>query len=59
MDFRLRPAEPSDLEFIWRLRVATMKHVIEAAYGWGAAKGHGLGRALVEYCQRQARQAGK
>ena len=34
MDFRLRPAEPSDLEFIWRLRVATMKHMIEQAYGW-------------------------
>jgi hypothetical protein len=31
MDFRLGPAEPSDLESIWRLRVATMKHTIEEA----------------------------
>ena len=36
-DFRLRPAEPSDFEFIWRLRVATMQHMIEAAYGWDEA----------------------
>ena len=33
MDFRLRPAEPTDREFIWRLRVATMKDMIEAAGG--------------------------
>jgi hypothetical protein len=37
MDFRLRPAKPSDREFIWRLRVATMKDMIEAAYGWDEA----------------------
>src|SRR6185295_6815941 len=37
MDFRLRPAEPTDREFIWRLRVATMKDMIEAAYGWDEA----------------------
>jgi ribosomal protein S18 acetylase RimI-like enzyme len=37
MDFRLRSAEPSDLEFIWRPRVATMKETIEAAYGWDEA----------------------
>jgi len=104
MDFRLRPAEPTDREFIWRLRVATMKDMIEAAYGWDEAtqrayadeslggmivlvgeepvgvltladwadqlhvvwmaiqsevQGRGLGRALVEHCQRQALQAGK
>ena len=41
MDFRLRPAEPSDLEFIWRLRVATMKAAIEAAYGWHEATQRG------------------
>ncbi|RPH48823.1 MAG: GNAT family N-acetyltransferase [Planctomycetota bacterium] len=104
MDFRLRPAEPSDLEFIWHLRVATMRHMIEEAYGWDEAterayaaeslggmivlvgekpvgvvtladwgdqlhvvwmaiasevQGRGLGRALVESCQRQAQQARK
>jgi ribosomal protein S18 acetylase RimI-like enzyme len=104
MDFRLRRVEPSDLDFIWRLRVATMKHMIEEAYGWDegtqrayaeeslggmivsvgekpvgvltladwgdqlhlvwmaiAAEVHGLGlgRALVEYCQRRAREVRK
>jgi ribosomal protein S18 acetylase RimI-like enzyme len=104
MDFRLRPAQPSDREFIWRLRAATMRDMIEAAYGWdettqrayadeslggmivlvgdepvgvltladwgdelhvvwmaiqSEAQGRGLGRALIEHCQREALQAGK
>ena len=104
MEFRLRPVEASDLEFIWRLRVATMKDMIERAYGWDEAtqrgyaqeslggmivlvgekpvgvvtladwgdqlhlvwmaiasdvQGRGLGRALVEYCQRRAQQERK
>jgi GNAT superfamily N-acetyltransferase len=103
MAFRLRPAEPADREFIWRLRVATMKDMIGAAYGWdettqrayadeslgglivlvgeepvgvltladwgdqlhvvwmaiqSEVQGRGLGRALVEHCQREALQAG-
>jgi ribosomal protein S18 acetylase RimI-like enzyme len=34
MTFRLRPAEEADLDFIWRLRVATMKETISESYGW-------------------------
>lgn len=34
MRFRLRKARPADLDFIWRLRVATMKEVISESYGW-------------------------
>ena len=104
MEFRLRPAEPSDLDFIWRLRQVTMRPVIEASYGWDEAtqRGYaqesllgtivlvgdepagvmtladwgdqlhlvwmavaphaqrrGLGSALIEYCQRRARELSK
>ncbi len=34
MRFRLRPADSSDFDFIWRLRAETMKAVISEAYGW-------------------------
>ncbi len=34
MTFRLRKAEEADLDFIWRLRVATMKEAISQSYGW-------------------------
>ena len=34
MTFRLRKAEGADLDFIWRLRVATMKEAISQSYGW-------------------------
>lgn len=34
MQFRLRPADQSDFDFIWRLRVVTMKASIEQSYGW-------------------------
>jgi len=34
MRFRLRKAEEADLDFIWRLRVATMKETISQSYGW-------------------------
>jgi hypothetical protein len=34
MTFRLRKAEEADLDFIWRLRVATMKDAISQSYGW-------------------------
>jgi ribosomal protein S18 acetylase RimI-like enzyme len=34
MTFHLRPAEAGDVDFIWRLRVATMKETIDRAYGW-------------------------
>ena len=34
MTFRLRKAEESDLDFIWRLRVATMKESVSQSYGW-------------------------
>lgn len=37
MQFRLRPADKSDFDFIWRLRVATMKAAIEQSYGWDEA----------------------
>ena len=104
MTFRLRKIEEKDWEFIWRLRVATMKEAITNSYGWddetqrgyaaeslrgeivlidGRPVGaltladwgdqmhlvwmaielemqrHGVGSALVEYCQHQARDAGK
>ena len=104
MNFRLRSAERSDLDFIWRLRVATMKEAISHSYGWTeeTQRGYaaeslrgeivlidkrpvgvlsladwtnelhivwvavlpemqrqGLGSALIEYCQRQALEAGK
>lgn len=32
--FQLRPAVDADREFIWSLRVATMKQLIAEAYGW-------------------------
>ena len=104
MTFRLRKSEEEDWEFIWRLRVATMKEAISKSYGWDdeTQRGYaaeslrgeivlidekpvgvltladwgdqmhlvwmaiqpetqrqGVGSALVEYCQRQARDAGK
>ena len=34
MTFRLRKAEEADLDFIWRLRAATMKDAISQSYGW-------------------------
>ncbi|MGH9768734.1 MAG: GNAT family N-acetyltransferase [Blastocatellia bacterium] len=34
MKFRLRKAEETDLDFIWRLRVATMKETVIQSYGW-------------------------
>ena len=34
MTFRLRKAEEADLDFIWRLRVATMKEAVSQSYGW-------------------------
>jgi ribosomal protein S18 acetylase RimI-like enzyme len=34
MTFNLRKAEEADLDFIWRLRVATMKEGISPSYGW-------------------------
>lgn len=34
MRFRLRKAGKADLDFIWRLRVATMKETISQSYGW-------------------------
>lgn len=34
MRFQLRKAEETDLDFIWRLRVATMKETISQAYDW-------------------------
>ena len=102
--FQLRKAELSDFDFIWRLRVATMKQVVSQSYGWDEAdqrlyakeslngnivlvggetcgvltlsdwgdqlhltwmaispdlQGRGLGRELIEFCQRQAAEAGK
>lgn len=32
--FQLRPALDSDRDFIWSLRVATMKRLVAEAYGW-------------------------
>jgi ribosomal protein S18 acetylase RimI-like enzyme len=32
--FQLRPAVENDREFIWSLRVATMKRLLSEAYGW-------------------------
>lgn len=32
--FTLRQAIASDLEFIWQLRIVTMKNIISASYGW-------------------------
>jgi hypothetical protein len=42
MTFRLRKAEGADLDFIWRLRVATMKEAISQSYGWdeGTQRGY-------------------
>jgi ribosomal protein S18 acetylase RimI-like enzyme len=102
--FRLRRAQRTDLDFIWRLRVATAKEAISKSYGWHeeTQRGYaaeslrgeivliderpvgvltladwgdqmhlvwmaiqpemqrqGVGSALVEYCQRQALEAGK
>jgi GNAT superfamily N-acetyltransferase len=37
MRFQLRKAEAADLEFIWQLRVATMKEAICNSYGWDEA----------------------
>ena len=34
MTFELRKVQPADWEFVWALRVATMKDVIADAYGW-------------------------
>lgn len=34
MNFSLRKAERADLDFIWRLRIATMKEAISHSYGW-------------------------
>ena len=34
MDFLLRRATASDWEFIWALRVTTMKDLISQSYGW-------------------------
>src|SRR4030095_9667921 len=34
MTFSLRKAKGADLDFIWRLRVATMKEAISQSYGW-------------------------
>jgi ribosomal protein S18 acetylase RimI-like enzyme len=104
MTFRLRKADGTDLDFIWRLRIATMKEAISQSYGWDeeTQRGYaaeslrgeivliderpvgvltltdwgdqmhlvwmailpemqrqGLGSALLEYCQRQALEAGK
>ena len=104
MTFRLRRARRTDLDFMWRLRVATVKEAISKSYGWDeeTQRGYaaeslrgeivliderpvgvltladwgdqmhlvwmaiqpemqrqGVGSALVEYCQRQALEAGK
>lgn len=42
--FVLRRATPDDEEFVWRLRVATMKAMIEASYGWDEATQRGYAR---------------
>lgn len=34
MEYRLRKAEKEDWTFIWSLRVATMKDLIQKTYGW-------------------------
>lgn len=34
MDFQLREAEESDLDFIWQVRIVTMKDLIDRTYGW-------------------------
>lgn len=34
MDFQLRKAEKQDWNFIWSLRIATMKDIVARSYGW-------------------------
>lgn len=33
-DVTLRQAEPDDLEFLWKLHIASMKDYVEATWGW-------------------------
>ena len=42
MTLRLRKAEEADLDFIWGLRVATMKEAVSQSYGWdeGTQRGY-------------------